>query len=577
MDTVAQMAPVVGVVALCAALGLARATLYRRRRLLNPPPLATSSTKKTGGRSRMTVCGRTAEGATAPRTELALSVDGDAARSCAEPTASADNTGAPFDQHRARLNPLPVDGGAASSCAEPTAPADNTSAPSEQQRARLNPLYVDGGAASSCTEPTAPADSTGAPFDQQRARLNPLSIEGGAASTCAELTAPTDITGANLMASANITGTACDQQRAQLKPLYVDGDAASSCPELTAPADITGGPSDQRRARLNPLSVDGDAASSCAQPTAPAPATSASKPAGPASKTSPRALSQEERARVLAVLNEERFCNLAPAEIWATLLDEGTYLCSERTMYRVLEQNRQLRERRNQLRHPHYVAPELMAKKPNMLWSWDITKLKTFVKSQYLHLYVILDVYSRFVVGWMVAECEDGHLAKDLIDQTCERQAIKPGELTFHADNGAAMIAQPVAFLLASLGVTKSHSRPHVSDDNPFSESHFKTLKYRPDFPERFASLEHARAFLRAFFDWYNTQHHHDALALLTPHDVHHGLVSQRLEQRGRVLDAAYAAHPERFVNRPPAPAAPPQTVWINPPKPSAPTKETQA
>jgi putative transposase len=284
-------------------------------------------------------------------------------------------------------------------------------------------------------------------------------------------------------------------------------------------------------------------------------------------RSSPRALSNDERANVLALLNEERFCNLAPSEIYATLLDEGTYHCSERTMYRILAENRQVRERRNQLRHPNYVKPELMACKPNQLWSWDISKLKTFVKSHYLHLYVILDVFSRYVVGWMVAERESGELAKTLIDETCSRQGIAPGELTFHADNGPAMVAQPVAFLLASLGITKSHSRPHVSDDNPFSEAHFKTLKYRPDFPERFASLEHARAFLRDFFAWYNTQHHHDALALLTPHDVHHGLVAERMAQRARVLDAAYAAHPERFVRCPPIPAALPEAVWINPPK----------
>jgi putative transposase len=336
------------------------------------------------------------------------------------------------------------------------------------------------------------------------------------------------------------------------------------------------------------LVADGDAARNGAEPApiergapdlattpAVAPATEPDQP--PAKKPPPRKLSDEERATVLAALNEDRFCNLAPAEVYATLLDESKYLCSERTMYRILDENRQVRERRNQLRHPTYVAPELMAKKPNQLWSWDITKLKTFVKSQYLHLYVILDVYSRYVVGWMVAEREAGELAKALIDETCERQGIKPGELTFHADNGAAMTAQPVAFLLASMGITKSHSRPHVSDDNPFSEAQFKTLKYRPDFPERFASLEHARTFLRAFFDWYNNQHHHDALALMTPHDVHHGLVQERLAQRKLVLDAAYAAHPDRFVRRPPAPAAPPDTVWINPPKPPPAAQETRA
>jgi len=301
----------------------------------------------------------------------------------------------------------------------------------------------------------------------------------------------------------------------------------------------------------------------------------AHRPSG--KRVSPRALSGQERGRVFAVLNEDRFCDMAPAEVYATLLDEKTYICSERTMYRLLADNGQLRERRNQLRHPNYVAPELMATKPNQLWSWDITKLKTIVKCQYLHLNVILDVFSRFVVGWMVAERESGELAKVLIDTSCERQNIKPGDLSFHADNGSAMTSQPVCFLLASLGVTKSHSRPHVSDDNPFSEAQFKTLKYRPDFPERFASLEHAREFLYSFFAWYNQQHHHEGLALLTPHDVHHGLVEKRLAQRALVLNAAYAAHPERFVNHPPSPARPPESVWINPPKEgAATTKEVQ-
>jgi putative transposase len=293
-------------------------------------------------------------------------------------------------------------------------------------------------------------------------------------------------------------------------------------------------------------------------------------------KSSPRALSRQEREQVIAVLDCERFCDLAPAEVYAMLLDEGVYLCSERTMYRILKKHDQVRERRAQRRHPKYVAPELMATGPNQLWSWDITKLKTFVKSQYLHLYVILDVFSRYVVGWLVAERESGELAKLLIDETCERQGITPGELTFHADNGSAMVAQPVAFLLASLGITKSHSRPHVSDDNPFSEAQFKTMKYRPDFPARFASLEHAREFLRRFFDWYNTEHHHDGLALLTPYDVHHGLAPERLAQRARVLDAAYAAHPERFVRREPTPAALPEAVWINPPKTTDATQEAR-
>ena len=291
----------------------------------------------------------------------------------------------------------------------------------------------------------------------------------------------------------------------------------------------------------------------------------------------PRSLSVDERLAVLATLNEPRFQDQAPSEVYATLLDEGVYLCSERTMYRILDENRLVRDRRNQLRHPAYTAPELMAQKPNQLWTWDITKLKTFVRGQYFHLYVILDVYSRYVVGWMVADHESGELAKALIDETHERQQVLPGELTFHADNGAAMVSKPVALLLSHLGVIKSHSRPYVSDDNPFSEAQFKTLKYRPDFPEKFASLEHARTFLRAFFDWYNNQHHHDALALLTPHDVHHGLAKQRIAQRQRVLDAAYAAHPERFVRRPPLHAEPPATVWINPPKEVKPTQEKQA
>lgn len=293
-------------------------------------------------------------------------------------------------------------------------------------------------------------------------------------------------------------------------------------------------------------------------------------------RPSPRALSPDERAQVLAALNDDRFCNLAPAEVFATLLDEGKYICSERTMYRLLAADAMVRERRNQLRHPEYTAPELMATGPNQTWSWDITKLKTFLKGHYLHLYVILDIYSRYVVGWRVETCESGELAKELMETACERQNIQPGVLTMHSDNGPAMVSHSVASLLVTLDVAKSHSRPHVSDDNPFSEAQFKTLKYRPHFPERFASIEHARQFLRDFFAWYNTQHHHSRLALLTPHDVHHGLVDERLAHRARVLDAAYAAKPERFVHRAPAPRRPPQTVWINPPKPVPATEEAR-
>jgi putative transposase len=284
-------------------------------------------------------------------------------------------------------------------------------------------------------------------------------------------------------------------------------------------------------------------------------------------RASPRALSDEERRRVLDELHSERFVDLAPAEVYATLLDEGRYLCSERTMYRILDGSREVRERRNQLRHPAYVAPQLLAERPNQLWSWDITKLLGPAKWTYFHLYVILDVFSRYVVGWMVAERESSSLAERLIAATTSRQRVERGQLTIHADRGSSMTSKPVALLLADLGVTKTHSRPHVSDDNPFSEAQFKTLKYRPDFPERFGSLEDARAYAKRFFRWYNAEHHHVGLGLLTPHDVHHGLAQERLARRVEVLGAAYAAHPERFVRRAPSPAPPPTAVWINPPK----------
>jgi putative transposase len=269
---------------------------------------------------------------------------------------------------------------------------------------------------------------------------------------------------------------------------------------------------------------------------------------------------------VLAVLHEPRFADLAPAEVYATLLDEGRHLCSERTMYRVLAENQELRERRNQLRHPNHAVPEIHATKPNQLYSWDITKLHGPAKWTYFYLYVILDVYSRYVVGWMVAHRESATLAEKLIAQTCERQGIKPNELTVHADRGTSMTSKAVAFLLADLGVTKTHSRPHVSNDNPFSEAAFKTLKYRPNFPERFGSIVDARGFCGDFFGWYNQEHHHSALGLLTPHDVHHGLAEQRLKARTVVLEAAYQAHPERFVKGTPVVGRPQGDVWINKP-----------
>jgi putative transposase len=284
----------------------------------------------------------------------------------------------------------------------------------------------------------------------------------------------------------------------------------------------------------------------------------------------PRALSPGEETDILAALHLERFVDRAPASIVATLLDEGTFLCSVRTMYRLLARHGEVRERRDQLRHPAYAVPELLATGPNQVWTWDITKLRGPAKWTCFHLYVILDIFSRYVVGWMVAPHESAVLARKLIAESVARQGIRPGELTVHADRGSSMRSKPVALLLADLGVTKSHSRPHVSDDNPFSESHFKTLKYRPGFPDRFGSIEDARAFCVAFFAWYGTEHRHSGIALLTPEDVHYGRATERLAARGVVLDAAYAAHPERFVRRPPRPAAPPTAVWINPPAATA-------
>jgi putative transposase len=280
-----------------------------------------------------------------------------------------------------------------------------------------------------------------------------------------------------------------------------------------------------------------------------------------------RALSSQERATVLGYLHEERFQDRSPAAIYATLLDEGVYPCSIRTFYRVLESQGQNRERRNQLTHPPYHKPELLATAPNQLWSWDITKLLGPAKWTYFYLYVIMDVFSRYVVGWMVAHQESAELAKRLIQDTCVKQNIVPGQLTIHADRGSSMTSKPVAFLLADLGITKTHSRPHVSDDNPYSESQFRTLKYRPEFPDRFGSLQHSRAFGQQFFLWYNQQHCHSGLGLLTPAVVHYGQAPQVRAQRQTVLNAAYAAHPERFVNHPPKTLALPTEVWINKPQ----------
>ena len=297
-----------------------------------------------------------------------------------------------------------------------------------------------------------------------------------------------------------------------------------------------------------------------------APRPTAARPSGPR-PTPPRALSAAERQGVLDVLHSERFIDQAPKAVYASLLDDdGTYLCSWRTMYRLLAAADEVRERRAQRRHPVYRKPELLATQPNQVWSWDITKLRGPMTWTYYCLYVILDIFSRYVVGWMVADGESATLAERLIEETCEKQGIVAGQLTLHADRGTAMTAKSVAQLLVDLGVTRTHSRPQVSDDNPFSEAQFKTLKYAPTFPPRFGSVQDARAFGQGFFSWYNTEHRHDGLGLLTPAAVHYGQAPALLAQRRAVLAAAYAAHPDRFVRKPPEPLAPPTAVWINPP-----------
>ena len=281
---------------------------------------------------------------------------------------------------------------------------------------------------------------------------------------------------------------------------------------------------------------------------------------------SDRALSAGEREGVLAVLNSERFQDCAPAAVHATLLDDGQYLCSVRTMYRVLEENGDTRERSDQLRHPQYRKPELLATAPNQLWSWDITKLRGPVKWTYFYLYVILDVFSRYVVGWMLAPRESSELAGKLIEETCEKQNIQPGQLGLHADRGSAMRSKPVALLLADLSVTKTHSRPYTSNDNPYSESQFRTMKYRPEFPDRFGCIQDGRSFCQTFFPWYNEQHRHSGINMMTPSMVHHGLAATVRDNRQLTLDAAYAAHPERFVRRPPTQPQLSKEVWINKP-----------
>ena len=281
----------------------------------------------------------------------------------------------------------------------------------------------------------------------------------------------------------------------------------------------------------------------------------------------PLALSSSEQELLLGVLDSERFADVAPPTVYATLLEEGRYHGSIRTMYRLLAARNQGGERRNQRVHPVYAKPELLAVRPREVWSWDITKLKGPGKWMCFHLYVILDIFSRYVVGWMLAQRESAELAEQLIAETLQKENIAPGTLTLHADRGTSMRSKPVAALLIDLEVAKTHSRPHVSDDNPYSEAQFKTLKYRPDFPERFGSIEDARAHCQKFFRWYNHEHRHGGIGLMAPAAVHGGTAAAMRAQRALTLDAAFAAHPIRFKGIAPKPPALPTAAWINPPK----------
>ena len=292
----------------------------------------------------------------------------------------------------------------------------------------------------------------------------------------------------------------------------------------------------------------------------------APRPARPPA-AQPRALSVEERDRVREVLNSPEHVDEAPATVYAKLLDEGVYLASVPTMYRILRAHGEVRERRRHATHPAHKKPELIATAPNQVWSWDITKLAGPAKWSYFYLYVIIDIFSRYVPGWMLARAENAALAEALLAETVAKQQIGHGQLTIHADRGSPMTAKPVAHLLADLGVTKSHSRPHVSNDNPYSESQFRTLKYRPDFPDRFGSFEDAHAHCGRFFGWYNDDHRHSGIGYHTPADVHYGRAEHLQEKRGIVLAGAYQLHPERFVRKPPVPPAIPTSAWINEPK----------
>jgi transposase InsO family protein len=285
------------------------------------------------------------------------------------------------------------------------------------------------------------------------------------------------------------------------------------------------------------------------------------------SRPSPqRALTVVERHTVLDLLRAPRFADQAPAEVYASLLDEGVYHCSIRTMYRILAASQEVRDRRDHLRHPVYKKPELLAQAPNEVWSWDITKLMGPAKWTYFYLYVIIDIFSRRIVGWCVADRESATVFTALFNDATAKHPAPPGQLTLHADRGGPMRAKATALLLADLGVTKSHSRPHTSNDNPFSESHFKTMKYQPQFPQRFGCIQDAKAFCRNFFDWYNQEHHHAGIGLMTPDQVHYGQADAIHAARQNTLDGAFNRNPERFVRKEPEPPAKPMATWINPP-----------
>lgn len=287
-------------------------------------------------------------------------------------------------------------------------------------------------------------------------------------------------------------------------------------------------------------------------------------------RTSPRALSFAEQENVVNLLNSEQYEDMPPPQIYSSLLDKGVFVASVSTMYRLLRNRNEVKERRNQLVHPVYTRPELMATAPNQVYTWDITKMRSAITGIYFYLYVIIDVFSRYVVGWTIQHRESAEIATELFLQTCTKQEIRSGQLTVHADNGPSMISKTLAALMIDLGVTKSHSRPYVPNDNPFSEAHFKTMKYRPNYPDRFGSIETAKSFAEDFFYWYNTQHYHSGIAMMTPEMMHYGKASEVIEARTVVLAKAYDLHPERFVRKQPVPEPLPTASWINKPLPVA-------